>query len=829
MPESARLCQHCATSLAPADQDFCCPGCQAAHAVINACGLSDFYRLRGQSAERITTPSADVSAERDALAAVVVGRKDGLSEVRWHVVGMHCAACVWLLEQLPRIDHGVRCARVSIATGRLTVVFDPTHSSPAAQVRLLGSLGYRAKPFAQASTHRRDERRHLLIRLAIASASALGAMHLSLNLYAGEMTRDLDPSATRMFGLCAFGLAVPGLTYGAAPFYRAAITALRHGRLTMDVSATLVILVGVVASIVNLLQGSRELYFDAVTMFVALLLAGRVAVLAAGSRVANATEALDHLMPLVARRTGPSGRTENVQTAELRPGDRVEVLNGEVVPCDGLLQDAPASIDAAALSGESRPVQLVPGDIVFAGTTCLADHLCLQVGATGAATRMGRVLSAIGDAASRPTALIRIADRLQTIFILSVTAAALGTILVSWLTGGPGGGVRGLERAIALVLVSCPCALGLATPLVQALAVSRAAVRGILVRDAGALEALGGMRAGGGNIRHLVFDKTGTLTEGRLRVVAWQWQSGDAALQEWGRMAVAAAEARSQHPLALAISTELGLSAVLPITEWSEIPGQGLRCQTERGVLCIGNQRLTGVECGAMRLDGPEDTVIAVTLDGVVLAHIACTDPIRPGAAALLTQLRAAGISTHLCSGDDPRVAHAVGAELGFSTEEIHGGMAPEDKADLVTMLHRSGAVAVIGDCVNDAAALARADLAIGLRGGVEAAIASCQVFVARNDAWQGLQELLAGCAAANAQVRLILAISLVYNAAGIVLAMMGVWGPYLCAVAMPLSSITAVAMASAGRYFLASTPDRSTPAQALPLVPPLAPLGTQG
>ncbi len=699
------------------------------------------------------------------------------------------------------------------------MVYDPACTTPTAQVRLVCSLGYGIKPYAQATTHRRDERRVMLIRLAVASASALGAMHLSLNLYAGELTRDLDPAGGRLFGLFAGAVALPGLTYGAAPLYRAAANALRHRRLTMEVSATLVIVVGVAASVVNLLHGSRELYFDAVTMFIALLLGGRMAVAAASARVANATDVLDHVMPLMARRIAAHGAVEAVPTAALASGDAVMVTRGEVVPCDGTLDGGMANIDAAALSGESRPVLLVAGDLVHAGTTCLSDQLQLHVSAVGAETRMGRVLSSIGDAATRPTRLVRIADRLQAGFIISVSALALITILFFWLAGGPGRGTLGLERAIALVLVSCPCALGLATPLVQALAVSRASARGILVRDAGALEALGGLGRRGSEVRHVVFDKTGTLTAGRLRVVAWQWLDGLGDIpQDWMRSAVASAEARSMHPLAIALGVELGDCPALPLEAWREVPGQGLMCSTTRGDMRIGNQRLTGVACSPLRTWGDGDTVIAVTLAGIPIVRIACADPVRPGAIELLGHLRAAGISTHLCSGDDPRVAAAVGNALGFAPDHIHGGMAPEDKAALVAGLSASGAVAVVGDGINDAAALARADVAIGLRGGVEAAIGSCQVFIARDDVWEGLQELFAGAADANARVRLVLLVSLLYNAVGMALAMIGVWGPYLCAVAMPASSITAVGLAVAGRYF---RPARATATAQPPLPAP--------
>ncbi len=810
MAAAEAVCRHCATGLPAggAEGEFCCHGCRIAFALIQGHGLGDFYRLRTLAAIPVQAPTSDLSGERDALAAEVMARPDGTSEVRWHVVGMQCAACVWLIEQLPRLATGVLGARVNIASGRLTVIFDPACITPVEQCRLLAQLGYPARPFCQAEAAQRAHWRSMILRLAVASASALGAMHLSLNLYAGELTRDLDDASARWFSLCAMAVALPGLTYGAAPFYAAAWQALRHRRITMDVGATLVIAAGVLASVLNLMRGTREIYVDALTMFVALLLAGRMAVVAAYARVADSTESLDRLLPLIARRVRDDGSTEGVPARTVRTGDLLEVAHGEVVPCDGILQGEAIRIDAAALSGESRPVVVAGGDPLYAGTTCLSSRLRLQVTAVGAATRMGRVLAALGDASARPTRMVRLADRLQGGQIIAVTALALATIAGYALSDSRHGLIQGIDRAIAVILVSCPCALGLATPLVQALAVGRAARRGILIRDADILEALGAWDGGTQRVRHLVVDKTGTLTSGQLRVVAWQWLPGLQAIpHSWVRAAVMAAEQRSQHPLAVALGALAAGEEAVAIDEWREVAGQGVVCRTRHGVLRIGNQVHTGIACPPFRTDGEVDTVIAVTLDGVAIARIACADAIRSGAQGVLERLMAAGVSVHCCSGDDARVALAVGQQLCIRPERIHGGMGPEDKAALVTRLAGSGVVAVIGDGINDAAALARADVAIGLRGGVEAAIASCQVFIARADSWEAVNELMRGAAHARSSIRTILAVSLLYNALGIVLAMIGVWGPYLCAVAMPASSLTAIALAVAGHAFTASRP----------------------
>ena len=795
--DTSFTCRHCAKAMSAVGDGFCCAGCRTAHDLIAACGLGDFYRQR--SGPSPLQPPDDVAA-----AAVLGGqavprlRGDGLAEVDWYVEGLHCAACLWLLEHLPRLDSGVREARLAFARARLQVIYDPALTDPARQAALIAKLGYRARPFAAGTGQAEGERRDLLLRLGVSAASAVGAMHLALNLYAGELALDLDPAGQRFFALLSVVVALPAALYGAAPILRGARAALAIRRLSVDVSSAAVIVIGMVASFGSLLANGTAVYGDAVAMFVALLLAARLTVLTARERVADSAVAFARLLPQVARR----GDGTLVAAVKIAPGETIMVASGEVLPCDGTVLGAAALVDASALSGESRPIVVPVGGVAYAGTVCRGDGVRLAVTATGSATRMGRLLADLGAAAERPARVTSLVDHVQGGFAVVVAIIAVATFAGWWWLAPAGGLVRGLDQAIAVVLVSCPCALGLATPLVQAVALARAAARGLLMRDAGVLDDLA---SGGADFRHAVFDKTGTLTTGTIQVVEWRWLADDAARPINDiRAAVAAAEARSVHPLAGAIVSHLADAGSAELSAWREIPGQGIEAVCDGHSLRVGSGSFTGVDAAGGLADGAVLSRVGVSWDGQPVAVLSCRDPIRTDASALLARLRSAGVQCHLLSGDDPQVTIAVGTALGFAATQVRGGCSPEAKAAEIVRLRADGHVLMVGDGLNDAQALAAADLGIGLRGGLEAAITSCRVFIARVDPLTAVGELIDGAVATRRRLRTLLTVSFAYNVVGIVLAVGGWWGPVICAIAMPLSSATVAVMAAAPGLFAA-------------------------
>jgi P-type Cu2+ transporter len=784
------VCTHCGLPvplglLHPgAQQQFCCSGCAAAWRLLNDGGLAEFYRLRDATAETPGRPASedpgaeafDGSAFRAAWARPLA---HGDELIAWYLEGLHCPACVWLVEQLPRLLPGVRWARLDLGTAQLRVAYDPQHAGPGAQARLLAGLGYRARPFRADAVTRAltAEQRNLLVRVAVAAASAVGTMHLTATLTAGEFTGDLDRGWSLGFAWGAILVALPGCLWAAMPLHRGALSALRAGRWSVDLAASLAIILALVGSAALAWSGSLASYADAAAMFAALLLTARLAVVQARRRVARAAGGLAHLLPLTARRVSGE-RMEEVAIEALVPGDVVAVASGQVVPGDGTVLSGSGAIDIAVLTGEPRPVAVAGGDGVIAGATCRSGDLRLRLDAVGADTRLATILAQAAPQRSADSDGQAQVDTTLRLFAPATLCIALvAGIAWGWHAGWP----RGAEIALAVVVAACPCAIGLAAPLSQALAAAAAARRGLLLRDPAILARIDG-------VRHVVCDKTGTLTEGRMRVAT---VTGDA---PWS--AVLAMAGRSGHPAAQALTTYLTARDLTPasLSDWRDVPGQGLTATADGHALRLGGTTLTGVDAapgGRSR--------IGVQVDGVLRACIDLDDPLRPDAAAMIAAWTQAGAQVHLASGDHPAAVADLAARLGIN--DARGGMSPEDKAAFVVSLRQHGGVAAVGDGVNDAAMLAAADVAVGVSGGLEAAMDRCHAFCARpNEA--GPRDLWLGAQRNRRSIRRLLWISAAYNLLAIAGAAAGLFGPLICAVAMPLSSLTVVAMALRARPF---------------------------
>lgn len=784
--DAPAACRHCAQPLASlAEGAFCCGGCRTAHEVIAACGLETFYRLRRGEAGPPAAVSFSLEArwmDGEAFAARHVHRLDEQrSIVRWRVEGIHCSACVWLLEHLPRLGQGISAARVDLADDALTVVFDPQRCPPSRQVELAASLGYRLRPRSASPGDGRDARRREVLRLIVSLASATGAMHVAMNLLAGGLSGDLDASSRQLFAWLVVPIAAPALTYGAWPFWRGAIAALRLRRITLDVTTVAVLVVAIAASLVNLGSGG-DLYLDAAAMFVALLLAGRAVASAVRRGAMRRLAGFGSLLPAHAVRLEVDGREQAVAMESLMPGDRIAVIADGIVPCDGVAEHG-GRVSLAVLTGEPHSVAVQPGDALWAGSVNRGERLTLRATACAAETRVGALLER-----ARATASVegQRAGRIAGWFAGLILLAALATGGL-WLMLDP---TRALDQTVGMVLALCPCALGLGVPLVHAVTTARAARRGLVVREAWALETLAGAS-------DIVFDKTGTLTVGEPDLMHWELLDGTIA--PW----LLAAEERSRHPVAVAVAQRLrqtGITAVeLAADSWREEPGRGVVVATPRGELRIGTPIHAGLPDWVV---APGVAPLAATLAERPVLRAAVGDALKPGAVDLVRGLVARGTRVHLLSGDAEAVVAEIGAELGLPGERCRGAVLPEGKRAYVAELVRAGAtVAMIGDGLNDAAALATAQIGIGVRGGLAACLERCAV-IATGGGIAELKALFRGARAMRGNLRACLTVALLYNlaAAGLVLA--GAWGPLICAVAMPASSLTVLALAMLGRAF---------------------------
>lgn len=816
MRTESTACTHCGLPVPPARREagsaesFCCDGCASVHAILVGEGLDRWYALRDASplpdrrAARTTGGSFDAMDDPAYAALACREREDGLREVDWVLEGVHCAACVWLVERLPRLADGVVEARLDLPKSRLRLTWDPARTALSAVARRLDRFGYPPHPFrgARAEPARRAEERRMLVRLGIAGACASNVMAIAFALWGGilgGMEREFD----QFFRWASVAISLPALYWGGGVFFRGAWNALRARTLHMDVPIALGITGGFAHGVYNTLKGGGVVYFDSVTALIFLLLAGRWVQMRQQRRAADSAELLVALAPSSARRVADDGSVREVPVEALVPGMRVEVRAGETFPADGIVLSGRTSVDRSLLTGESHPQTAGAGDEVHAGTVNLSARVVVEVRTTGEATRVGRLMRLVEEHAARRTPIVQLADRISGAFVAVVLVLAALTALLWWRLDPS----LALDHTIALLIVTCPCALGLATPLAVSAAVGQAARAGILVKGGDALERLS-------YSGRMWLDKTGTLTEGNLAVVAVE---GDRSAL---RLA-AALEAHSSHPAARAIAAFAPDGAGLPAEGVVETRGGGIEGRVAgRAVLAgsIAFARGRGVDppastaaiLAAWARDGRTPVVVAV--DGRLAAAAALGDRPREGTQAALARMRALGFRTGLLSGDHPDVAAALARGLGFAREDVRAGASPEEKLDVVRAEAAKGPVFMIGDGVNDAAALAAATVGIAVHGGAEAALEAADVYV--NRAGLGpVVEILEGSRRAMAVVRRNLAFSFAYNALGVVLAMAGWINPLVAAVLMPLSSITVIVSSYRARMF-------EPPARAVPLEP---------
>ncbi|MCL4866558.1 MAG: heavy metal translocating P-type ATPase metal-binding domain-containing protein, partial [Gemmatimonadales bacterium] len=506
----AATCAHCGLPVPPGlvvpdrGDQFCCTGCEAVWGILHEAGLEGYYRLPERRGLAVATSGRSFEEfDHPAFHALYVrSRPDGLLETELYLEGVHCSACVWLVERVPLTITGVARAELEIGRSLAHLAWDPASTSLSAIARFLDRLGYRPHPFrgVRADALRRAEDRAMLQRIGVAGALAGNVMLLALALYSG-LFDGMEAEFERFFRWISLALVTPALLWPGRVFFQGAWTALRSGILHMDLPIAIGLGAGYLRGLWNTVTATGPIYFDGVATLVFLLLVGRFLQLRAQRAAADSTELLHSLAPASAR-VVEGDVVREVPTEALLPGAVIEVRPGDTIAADGVVVAGSADIDAALLSGESKPVHAAVGDQVWAGTTNLTAPIRVRVEETGESSRVGRILREVEAAARRRAPVVALANQLAGGFVAVVLVLAIGTTVYWW----PTDPAAAIDHAIALLVVTCPCALALATPLAFSVAIGRAARAGILIKAGVALEVLG---RGRGTI---FLDKTGTLT-----------------------------------------------------------------------------------------------------------------------------------------------------------------------------------------------------------------------------------------------------------------------------------------------------------------------------
>ena len=779
---------------------FCCAGCLAVAQTIDAAGLAGFYASRTESAVRQDAETPDEWSRWDetaAAAGLVHAAGPDNCEVALLLEGLTCGACVWLIETWLAQQPGVVDARINFANRRAIVAWNPDATRLSHVLRAVSAIGYRAHPYdpARSEALARTERRALLLRMAVALLAMMQVMMFAIPLYLSS--DGVAPEQQRLLEWASFVLTLPALVYSARPFFRGAWRDVVHLRLGMDVPVALGIGAAFAASAWATFSGTGAVYYDSVTMFIALLLIARYGELVARQKAGAAIELVARQRPAVAERIAAwpdRAVTETIAAAQLASGDFVLVRPGSVVPADGEIVDGHSHVEEAMLTGESLPHARAPGDSVLAGSVNRDGPLVVRVQAAGEATRLASVLRLVERAASERPAVARLADRAAAWFVGGLLLLALGTALVWWHVDP----ARMLPVTVALLVVSCPCALSLATPAALAAAAGSLARAGVVLARSNALESLA-------RVTHVVLDKTGTLTEGRIRLVACATTEGSS--RATAVALAAAVDARSEHPLAHALreaATAIATEALpLPSTfDFRQVTGEGVECTVDGARVRVGRPDFVAA------LSGPLPDALRAVVDdeghrGAVAglgdargwhAVFAFSDVLRPGAARLVAHLRVLGITPVLLSGDRPASVEDVARTLGLS--EAHGNLTPDDKRAAIALLQAKGAVvAMVGDGINDAPALAQAQVSISLGTATPLAQHTADVVIL-SDRVERAATALREARRTLAVIRENLVWAAAYNAVAIPAAAFGFVTPVVAAIGMSVSSLVVVANA---------------------------------
>ncbi|MEM1094934.1 MAG: heavy metal translocating P-type ATPase metal-binding domain-containing protein [Bacteroidota bacterium] len=802
-------CVHCGLPApVPSDAEqaaFCCIGCEVAHSALTHAGFdATYYALRDTTTVRPSAsaaPSDALLAELDADAFLerhAQRNADGSATLDLYLDGVHCAACVWLVERLPFVMPGVASARLDLPRARLRVVWYPEHVRLSAIAQWLAQFGYAAHPKRMAAQDARSHaERSLLIRTGVCWALAGNVMLLAFAFYSG-LDSSTEASLTAAARWVSLALATISVTYGGQVFIRKAWASVRLAwavrswrSLHMDLPIALGILVGYGHSTWATVTGQGEVWFDSIAVLIAALLTARWLHLRSRRLAGEASDRLLALIPTSAQRIATDGSIEVVDVEALAVGDTVLVAAGAVVPADGIVTDGTSTLDKSVLTGESAPEAVAPGQAVAAGVLNHSAPLRLCVTAVGEATQVGRLLAWVrdNDAAPDHTTL---ADRLGGVFVGAVLLLALVTAAIWWVIDPS----VIATHVVALLVITCPCALGMATPLVMAVSTAQAARRGLFIKHDAVFQRLA-------TIDTLVLDKTGTLTEGRMRLVDW---AGDAEALDLA----AVLETQSEHPIAVALVEARRPTRTHQPMSYTAEAGAGLHGWVDDHHVVIGQPDWVATfaalsdaqqrQLDAWALHG--FTPVAVAVDGQVRACCGFGDPLRADAPATLDRFRQDGYALHLCSGDDSRVVAQVGERLGLPADHAHGRITPDGKRAFVCQLQHDGQhVLMLGDGVNDAAALQAAEVGVAVHGSTTASLVAADVFLTGSGV-EALPPLFDGARRTRAVIRRSLTLSLGYNVLGAAAAMAGLVTPLVAAVAMPISSLAVVAFALTQRSF---------------------------
>jgi len=761
---------------------FCCKGCQGVYHLLQKEGLDSFYEKLGstalQPAENQTDDLEKFDLEGFAKKYITI-HEDGINEINLIIEGIHCSACVWLNEKVLHKTDGIIEAVINYSNHKAKILWDPDIIKLSQIIHTIRSIGYNAYPYDPKLQEERavKTRKAYYSRILVGVFSTMNIMWIAIAQYAGYST-GIEQGFKDILNFAEFLLATPVLFYSGWIFFRGAYYGYKNRMVNMDALVASGALLAYIYSIYAMTTRTGEVYFDSVAMIITFVLVGKYLEVLSKKQ---AVDTLDTLMGSTPTEVTlvKEGVKSLVSVENVVAGDLIELKPGEKVVIDGVITSGQASFDESSLSGESEPVYKKEGEDILSGSICLDAALRYEATKDASHSLLHSIVKLLEESITKKPKIEQLANEISGYFSGVILLIALGTFAGWYLYGGEF--EQALIISISVIVIACPCALGLATPMSTLVGISMAAKRGILFKEATFLETMAKSNL-------LALDKTGTITEGKPSVVnAEMFEGFDPDL-------LYSLVRTSNHPISQGIAAYLEASCEtlreLPLEKIKSIEAKGIQALYQGSMLRGGNLMfMQNVQINAAYES--RHSLFFFAINDVLVARFELSDTIRENAAKAIEQIKAMGIKVVMLTGDHERSARHVAKAVGI--DEIYAKLLPTDKADLIDLFHQKGHIVVMaGDGINDTLALSKADIAIAMGSGADIAIGVSDV-VLMDEKPQSIYEAYAISRRTFRAVKENLAFSLLYNAVAVPLAVTGFVNPLVAALSMSLSSLVVV------------------------------------
>ena len=765
---------------------FCCKGCQGVFHLLKDEGLDTFYKRMGDDTTLEPPKVALDDVHRFDLdgfiAKYVKTNKEGFNEIALIIEGIHCSACVWLNEKVLSKEAGIVEVSINYTNNKAKIVWDGAIVKLSHIIETIRSIGYNAYPYDPKSGEERAtvQRRDYYSKLLVGIFATMNVMWIAIAQYAGYFT-GMESNIKSILNFAEFILATPTLFYTGSVYFKGAYYGIKHRYVTMDFLVATGATLTYLFSLYAMFSRSAEVYFDSVTMIITFVFAGKYLEVLTKKKAVDTLDAFGSAMPTeVTLIKGDEKILSSVDSVEI--GEIIEVRPGDKVAIDGLITEGEGSFDLSRLNGESIPILVQKGDKLLSGSICLDSVIRYQATNTFSSSMLSKLVTLLEDAMNKKPKIEKLANQISGYFSRTILLLAFSTLLFWYYHSGSF--ETGLIVAISVIVIACPCALSLATPVATLVGLGLSAKRGILFKEAGFLESMA-------KCDTLVVDKTGTITKGKPEVVAKEY------LQNFDISLLNALVLSSNHPISQGIASFLQHSGELlhvkHLEQIKTVEAKGVKAVFEGYQLLGGNAKMMQEEGIALSVSQTLDTLshYFFAIDGKLVAIFGLRDSLKEGAYESIKALKKLGLQVVMLSGDHLSVTQMIAKEAGI--EVYQAALLPHEKASYIEGLRQKGhKVVMAGDGINDTLALSQSEIAISMGSGADVAVDVSDV-VLTNDSMQSLYEAFMISRKSLRVVKENLLFSLLYNVITIPLAMSGHIIPLFAALSMSLSSLVVV------------------------------------